>query len=105
MSPPIDTNYYWQTGPASSFAHFNDKICAFVDLFNHFKDEMLAANGGSDAGPCVGLVGSILFSSNLKLIITRSGIQLKRSARKLESVTRLSWRSLCKKVLAIVASR
>ena len=56
MSPPIDPKYYWQAGPASKFAWFTDKICSFADLFNHFKPEILAANGGKDQGECVGFV-------------------------------------------------
>ena len=65
MSPPIDTKYYWQAGPASSFAWFDGKICAFADLFNHFKAEMLAANGGADKGQCVGMVRSPFSMKNL----------------------------------------
>lgn len=56
MAPPIDTQYYWQTGPASSFEWFTNKICSFEDLFNHNKANMLAANGGADQGQCVGFV-------------------------------------------------
>lgn len=59
MAPPIDTQYYWQIGQASSFEWFTYKICSFEKLFNHFKEKMLAANGGADKHQCVGLVSPV----------------------------------------------
>ncbi|MCJ1464303.1 hypothetical protein MMC07_002916 [Pseudocyphellaria aurata] len=70
MAPPIDTKYYMQTGPASSFEHFTKKICSFEDLFNHNKAHMLAANGGADKNECVHFI-----HNSIKKIAAETGIR------------------------------
>lgn len=92
MSPPIDTQYYWQTGPASSFEWFTNKICSFTDLFNHFKDNMLAANGGADKNECVGFVSPtyLLIVSNTQeftLLMMRNVIKLWNSIERIAGET------------------
>ncbi|OQV11323.1 Transglycosylase SLT domain-containing protein [Cladophialophora immunda] len=47
---PIDPHYYDQHGPASSFAPFDDHICAYEDLWHAFEPTIQEANEQHEDG-------------------------------------------------------
>lgn len=94
MSPPIDSQYHKQSGPASSFEWFTKHICSFEDLFNHFKTDMLNSNGGSDKNECVGFVSRpcllpVLYTEDYNLLTMRNMMKLWNSIKKIAAETGL----------------
>ncbi|KIW89333.1 uncharacterized protein Z519_10187 [Cladophialophora bantiana CBS 173.52] len=67
---PIDPHYYPQSGPASSFAHFDDHICSFNDLWNTFQPIIQKANAGHGSADYAGMV-----KTAIQTVSASSGVQ------------------------------